>query len=567
VSDVTELSTLPEADRAPGDDDAARLAAEQVRAAALEAERAAHAQARAEALALASERAALGGRRVLVVGLGESGLAIARWAALHGATVTVADTRAEPPGRAALGEHCPAARFVAGELSPALLEGVDLVGWSQGLSPVQGPAAGLYAAARAAGVAVWGELEFFARAFALRRAQGDDARLVAITGTNGKTTTTRLLGHLCEQAGLEAVVCGNISPAALDALREAQAGGQWPRVWVLEAASYQLALADSFAPDAAAVLNVTQDHLDWHGTMPAYAAAKQRIYAPGTACVYNRDDPATVPGAGAAPADGAPPRAGRGPGRAARREPARATLSFGLDAPGSAGSFGRVRDGGIDWLAEAVVDEDALPSRRRRDEATAVRVVRLMPADALRIRGAHNQANVLAALALARAVGVPMAAMLHGLRAFAGEPHRCELVAAIDVVDWYDDSKGTNVGATVAALAGLGKPVVLIAGGDGKGQDFAPLAPAVARHAVAVLLIGRDAPRIRAALEGTGVPLHDCPSLEDAVDRAARLAAPGSAVLLSPACASFDMFRNYAHRAEVFAAAVRTIAEAGGQPC
>jgi UDP-N-acetylmuramoylalanine--D-glutamate ligase len=190
-----------------------------------------------------------------------------------------------------------------------------------------------------------------------------------------------------------------------------------------------------------------------------------------------------------------------------------------------------------------------------------------MPADALRIRGAHNQANALAALALARAIGVPMAAMLHGLRAFGGEPHRCELVAVIRDVEWYDDSKGTNVGATVAALAGLGKPAVLIAGGDGKGQDFSPLAPVVAAHAAAVLLIGRDAPAIRGALEGTGVPLVDCPSLEEAVAEAARVVGPGQAVLLSPACASFDMFRNYGHRAQVFVEAVRRVAEEDGQPC
>jgi UDP-N-acetylmuramoylalanine--D-glutamate ligase len=190
-----------------------------------------------------------------------------------------------------------------------------------------------------------------------------------------------------------------------------------------------------------------------------------------------------------------------------------------------------------------------------------------MPADALRIRGAHNQANALAALALARAIDVPMAAMLHGLRAFQGEPHRCELVAVIRDIEWYDDSKGTNVGATVAALGGLGKPAVLIAGGEGKGQDFSPLAPAVTANATAVLLIGRDAARIRAALADTGVPLEDCASLEEAVARAALLVLPGQAVLLSPACASFDMFRNYGHRAEVFVGAVQRIAEEDGQPC
>jgi UDP-N-acetylmuramoylalanine--D-glutamate ligase len=584
-------------------------AAEAARAAehaAREAERrAAIERARAEALALARERATLAGRRVLVAGLGESGLAIARWAAAKGAAVVVADSREAPPQLAALRAACPDARFLGGGLSPArpdgtgLLDGIDLVGWSQGLSPLLGVAAPLHAAAREAGVPVWGELEFFAREIAVMRAEGRDTKVVAITGTNGKTTTTRLVGHLCRQAGVRVAVCGNIGPAALDALREAIEHDDVPQAWVVEAASYQLWLAESFAPDCATVLNVTQDHLDWHGTMADYLAAKQRIYAPGTVCVVNRDDPLTAPGAtlpaggdGTAVADGTPAdapdglpegaskaerlAARRAAVRAARAaaeakaaaDAARVVVSFGLDAPTAAPGYGIVRDGGLAWLAEAVPDEDAAPAgRRRRDAAAPARVKRLMPADALRIRGAHNQANALAALALARAIGVPMASMLHGLRAFQGEPHRCELVAVIRDVEWYDDSKGTNVGATVAALGGLGKPAVLIAGGEGKGQDFSPLAAPVAAHAAAVLLIGRDAPVLRAALEGTGVPIVDCASLEDAVAEAARIVRPGQAVLLSPACASFDMFRNYGHRAQVFVGAVRRVAEEDGQPC
>jgi len=527
------------------------------------------AAARAEALARAEAQAALGGRRVLVVGLGDSGLAIARWAVHQGADVTVADSREAPPQLAALRAACPGVRFVGGSLSPALLDGIEQVGWSQGLSPVLGEAAPLHAAALAAGVPVWGELEFFAREFARLRAAGHEGRLLAVTGTNGKTTTTRLVGHLCRQAGLNVAVAGNIGPPVLDALREAITHDDLPQVWVIEAASYQLALSDHFAPDVATVLNVTQDHLDWHGTMVEYLAAKQRIYAPGTVCVHNRDDPLTLPGATLGPAavdTGAAAPVRGGSRRAARAEPARITVSFGLDTPTSAPAFGLVQDGGLAWLAESVPDEDSPPGRRRR-EPVGSRVRRLMPADALRIRSAHNQANALAALALARAAGVPMAAMLHGLRTFEGEPHRCELVAVLNDVEWYDDSKGTNVGATAAALAGLGKRSVLIAGGDGKGQDFAPLAPVVGRHAAAVLLIGRDAPLLRAALADTGVPLEDCASLEEAVACAAGRARPGQAVLLSPACASFDMFRHYAHRAEVFVAAVRRLGERDGQPC
>jgi UDP-N-acetylmuramoylalanine--D-glutamate ligase len=551
----------------------------------------ADAQARAAALADAQAAAALAGRRVLVAGLGESGLAIARWAAFKGAVVTVADSRDAPPQLAALRAACPGARFVGGDLSPGLLEGIDLVGWSQGLSPMLGAAVALYDAAREAGLPIWGELEFFAREFACLRAAGHEGRVLAITGTNGKTTTTRMVGHLCRQAGLRVAVAGNISPAVLEALREAIEHDDLPQVWVLELASYQLALAERFVPDCAALLNVTQDHLDWHGTMAGYLVAKQRIFAPGTVCVYNRDDPLTVPGATLAPgedASGAMPGADAagGPGTgskaerlAARRAAARAakaaaeaqaarvTVSFGLDAPTTAPGFGIVRDGGLAWLAEAVADEAPGGGGRRRRDAAGSRVRRLMPADALRVRGAHNQANALAALALARAIDVPMAAMLHGLRAFQGEPHRCELVAVIRDIEWYDDSKGTNVGATIAALSGLGKPAVLIAGGEGKGQDFAPLAPAVAANATAVLLIGRDAPILRAALAGTGVPIEDCESLEEAVGRASNRVRPGQAVLLSPACASWDMFRDYGHRAEVFVGAVRRIAEEDGQPC
>jgi UDP-N-acetylmuramoylalanine--D-glutamate ligase len=516
-------------------------------------------------------RPELSGRHVLVAGLGESGLAIARWAAYAGARVTVIDSREAPPQWPALRQSCPDVRFSGGSLTPDCLEGVDLVGWSQGLSPLMGEAAALHAAALQAGIPVWGELEFFAHEIARLRQTGYLTRILAITGTNGKTTTTRLLGHLCQQAGLSVEVAGNISPAALETLRRTVIEGTLPQIWVLELASYQLALSNSFEPDCATILNLTQDHLDWHPTLADYLAAKQRIYAPSTGCVVNRADPLTLPGASlhapvvqpeAAPAA----KAGRRAAAAAPVAPVRTVISFGPDAPTQAPGYGLVRDGGLVWLAQAVADDET-PGRRRRTEAAPVRVRKLMPADALLIRGEHNQVNALAALALAQAADVPMATMLHALRTYAGEPHRCERIAVIDEVEYYDDSKGTNVGATVAALVGLGRPVVLIAGGEGKGQDFSVLMPAVSGHAVAVLLIGRDAPVIRAALQGIEAPIEDCASLPDAVARAAELARPGQAVLLSPACASFDMFRNYAHRAEVFVDAVRGLALERGQPC
>jgi len=487
----------------------------------------------------------LAGRHALVVGLGESGLAMARWAAFRGARVRVADTRAAPPRLAALRDAVPGVEFAGGAFDERLLDGVDVLAWSPGLSIELGDSAAFFAAARARGLPVLGEIELFAQALALLRDEGYQPALVAVTGTNGKTTTTRLVGHLCEHAGRSVAVAGNIAPAALDALRDAMQAGALPQVWVLELSSFQLALTDSLAPDAAVVLNISQDHLDWHASMDTYIAAKQRVYDAARVCVFNRDDPATLP----------------------RRAP-RAQASFGQGLPGAPGEYGVAHDAGLRWLAAAQPDEDPPPARRRGEPAAVpVSVRRLMPADALKIRGTHNQMNALAAIALARAIGVPMAAMLHALRAFEGEPHRCERVAVIRDVEYYDDSKGTNVGATAAALAGLGRRCVLIAGGEGKGQDFSPLAQPVRGHARAVLLIGRDAPLIERAIAGSGVDVERCASLEDAVRRAASVAQPGDAVLLSPACASFDMFRDYGHRSEVFVAAVRELALDAGTPC
>ncbi|HVL56687.1 MAG TPA: UDP-N-acetylmuramoyl-L-alanine--D-glutamate ligase [Burkholderiaceae bacterium] len=540
----------------------------------------------------------LDGASVLVVGLGDSGLAMARWVALQRATVIVADTREAPPQLTALRATLPQARFIAGELSPALLDGVALIAWSPGLPPDSDAARPLLQAARERGIPVCGELELFARALAqLREQRGYAPKLIAVTGTNGKTTTTRLVGHLARAAGQRVAVAGNIGPAALDALRECLAHDDLPQIWALEVSSFQLALSDSFAADCATILNVSQDHLDWHGSMDAYVAAKQRIYGAHTVRVFNRDDPLThprlpMPPASAAPAvgrraprrsaqagadsgadSGAPETANAG-AAAARRDASTASaaaaqppaIGFGSQAPDAAPGYGVVRDGGFAWLVEAFADDDGVGRRRKGGDAE-LRLNRLMPADALRIRGTHNQLNALAALALCRAIGLPMRAMLHALRTYDGEPHRCRLIATVRDVEYYDDSKGTNVGATVAALAGLGRRCVLVAGGDGKGQDFTPLAAAVRRHALAVLLIGRDAPLLRAALEPSGVALIDCDSLPQAIERAAAIATPGDAVLLSPACASFDMFRNYGHRAEVFAAAVQRLAAEAGQPC
>ncbi|MBN3854732.1 UDP-N-acetylmuramoyl-L-alanine--D-glutamate ligase [Paraburkholderia sp. Ac-20340] len=490
---------------------------------------------------------------VLVLGLGESGLAMARWCARQGCRLRIADTRATPPGLAELATHgIDPANFIGGAFSTALLEGVEIVAISPGLSPLADDLVPLIAAAREQGIEVWGELELFAQALRHLGESGYAPKVLAITGTNGKTTTTSLTGKLCERAGKTVAVAGNISPAMLDKLAEAIDNTALPDVWVLELSSFQLETAHSFAPDAATVLNITQDHLDWHGGLDAYAAAKGRIFGAQTVRVLNRDDARVMSLA-----------------RVKDSGDAR-VVTFGVNEPQRDGDFGLSRDNGMQWLVQAhdrdVIDEPVSARRRKQLDAAPVNLAmkRLMPVDALRIRGLHNAANALAAFALARAIDLAPAALLHGLREYRGEPHRVELIASIEGIDFVDDSKGTNVGATVAALDGLAQRAVLIAGGDGKGQDFDPLAAPVARWCRAVMLIGRDAPKIRAALESTGITLADHATLEEATRAATALAEPGDVVLLSPACASFDMFKGYAHRAAVFSDTVQAIAAERG---
>ncbi|BDB25553.1 UDP-N-acetylmuramoylalanine--D-glutamate ligase [Cupriavidus sp. TA19] len=491
---------------------------------------------------------------VLVLGLGESGLAMARWCGLNGCAVRVADTREAPANLVFLQAELTSAEFVGGPFTEGLLDDIGLVAISPGLSPLEAGNGALLAAAQARGIPVWGEIELFARALKhLEAGSGYAPKLLAITGTNGKTTTTALTGRLIERAGKTVAVAGNISPSALDKLSACIASATLPDVWVLELSSFQLETTHTLAPHAATVLNVTQDHLDWHGSMEAYAASKARIFGPADSqCVQvlNRNDRLTLDMA----------------------RPGRKPVTFGVDLPEVPGSFGILREGGMPWLVLAEPDSEAegegKPRRRKAveatDEAVPVRHKRLMPADALHIRGMHNATNAMAALALCRAIELPLNALLHGLREYRGEPHRVEWVATIDDVEYFDDSKGTNVGATVAALSGLDKRVVLIAGGEGKGQDFSPLAAPVAQYARAVVLIGRAAAELRDALQGSGASLVDAATLEEAVTKAAELAESGDVVLLSPACASLDMFRNYVHRAEVFRAAVEELALSRG---
>ncbi len=545
------------------------------------------------------------GQHVLILGLGDSGLSMARWCARQGARVTVADTRADPPNWSTLQAQYPEVRRVTGEWGAHLVEGQDVraVFKSPGLSPAE--VAPVWQAAQAMGLWTGTELTLFVHALqTLREERGYAPKVLAITGTNGKTTVTSLTGQLLERAGVRTAVAGNIGPTLLDTLTQAlDAAPPWdppgveavthaageeladaatvpasalpavlddelakadvpliappppkidlglPEVWVLELSSFQLDGVSGFEPSAATILNITEDHLDWHGTLPAYVEAKSRIWGTQGLMVINRDDPLVK---AMTPADE--------PVRKKNQVP-RHWISFGSGLPVRPGDYGLETVNGMTWLVRAHEADET--RKRRRGEEEDIYIQRLMPADVLRIRGEHNALNALAALALACSTGSQLAPMLYGLREYRGEPHRVDSVAIVNDVEYIDDSKGTNVGATVAALQGLGRQrrLVVILGGDGKGQDFSPLLEPVRRHVRAVLLLGRDAPRLREALSSAGVPMTDVQTLPQAVREARQLAQPGDAVLLSPACASLDMFRNYSHRAEVFIQTVQALAD------
>jgi len=453
----------------------------------------------------------MAGRQVLVLGLGVSGLSMARWLARHGADVRVADTRAAPPCLAQLKQELPGVAVAAGNFSAELFTGVDLIAVSPGLPMNEPPLND----ARERGVPIVGDIELFAQALPLAR----PASIIAITGSNGKSTVTEMAGAMCRAAEVETVVAGNIGLPVLDALqvvREAPAT-QAPIAFVLELSSFQLEATSSLNAHVAACLNLSEDHLDRYDGMPEYAQAKARIFQGGGVQVVNRQDQWT---------------------RAMIR-PGRRVFTFGLDAPAGEDDWGLVGTGTDMWLAQG----------RQR----------LMPISRLHVTGLHNAANALAALALTRALDLPYPPLLDALTRFEGLPHRVQKVGEIDGVAFFDDSKGTNVGATVAALNGMRQKVVLIAGGDGKGQDFAPLKPALTRQARALVLIGRDAERIAAAVSGIELPVVRARDMDDAVRASHELAREGDAVLLSPACASFDMFRNYEHRAQVFVQAVHKL--------
>lgn len=438
----------------------------------------------------------------VVIGLGKTGLSCVRYLKRKGYAVSVNDTRLTPPGLVELRNEFPDVDVVLGGLDAELLLRAQEIICSPGVS-IQEPA---IAAARAAGIAVVGDIDLFCREAT--------APIVAITGSNAKSTVTTLVGLMAAKAGKRVGVGGNLGTPVLELLDEPAHD-----LYVLELSSFQLETTFALRAAVAVVLNISEDHMDRYTGMVDYHQAKHRIFRNCQRFVFNRDDALTVP----LIADTLP------------------RTSFGLSAP-DINNFGVLKVDGKPWLA-------------RGREA-------LMAVSELQIFGEHNIANALACLALGEAVALPMQAMLATLREFNGLKHRCQRIALVNGIGWYNDSKGTNVGATLAAINGLGAAIdgklLLIAGGVGKGQDFTPLSAPLARYAKALLLIGEDGPAIAAAVDTT-VPRQHCETLADAISQALALATPGDAVLLSPACASFDMFKHYEDRGDQFVSAVHRL--------
>ncbi len=439
-------------------------------------------------------------KRSLIVGLGKTGLSCARFMSAHHLAYTIVDSRRDPPGLEALRRDLPGVEPVLGGFDPALFVGADEVVLSPGVSLREAAVA----AAVEKAIPVIGDVELFAR-----QAR---APVVAITGSNGKSTVTTLVGEMAREAGRDIRVGGNLGTPALDLLGDGE-----PEFYVLELSSFQLQTTHSLRPAVAVILNISADHFDRHLDMEEYLAAKRRIYRGSGVMVINDDDPLLR---GLIEAD-------------------RPVLRFTLATPGP-GVFGVVTVDGLPWLAKGETP--------------------LLAASHMPLKGMHNMANALAALAVGEAMGLPLTQRLAVLRRFRGLPHRMQVVAERDGVQWINDSKGTNVGAASAAVAGLNVPgrVVLIAGGIGKGADFSQLRPALKNKVRAALLMGQDASLIKQAIDDLA-PVTLVRDMDEAVARARDLARPGDAVLLSPACASFDMFKNYEARGDAFADAVRRV--------
>ncbi|MTI15244.1 UDP-N-acetylmuramoyl-L-alanine--D-glutamate ligase [Sansalvadorimonas verongulae] len=439
-------------------------------------------------------------RQRIVVGLGKTGLACARWLYRSGSLFRVVDSREEPPGLVDFQRECPGIEVVCGPFDADMLSQADELIVSPGLS-LKEPA---IAAALASGVAVSGDIELFCRALAEKQSL---TPVVAITGSNGKSTVTTLAGQMAERAGWKVGVGGNIGTPVLELLEQGE-----KNIYVLELSSFQLETTHSLRA-VATVLNVTPDHMDRYDSLAAYHQAKHRIYRGCTHAISNRDDALSAPLVNESVVQ----------------------LSFGSGRPPGLNDFGTISEGGKIWLVQGLK--------------------RLLRTSELKVRGTHNHANALAALALGFSVGLPMEAMVEALREFTGLPHRCEWIADHDGVSWFNDSKATNSGAAIAAIEGLGADlagdVVLIAGGDGKGADFADLKPAVENYVRELIVFGRDGGKLAEAVSGQA-NISQAKDLKDAVKQASTLARNGDAVLLAPACASFDMFASYEHRGDEF---------------
>jgi len=499
------------------------------------------------------------GLRALVVGAGESGCAMADWLQRRGADVLMVDSRTEQP----IPQGLRVQWQIPTPFPSSLLDDRQMLALSPGLSPhseCQSPLTELLNAAEEKGLAVVGELDLFDWALShLGRMDSaedegktlalDRPPVVAVTGTNGKTTTARLTAHLLRAAGMDVQEAGNQGPSLLRGLLEREALARWPQVWVLELSSFQLALAHRFTPTVATVLNLSQDHLDWHPSMQDYLAAKLRVFGIGQpspcAMVVNRGEEALLAAIEALRPKTKP----------------RPMVSFGIGPASShRPGFGLLHQG-IEWIAHWPEDPELKPQR-------------LVPIEALRITGGHNSLNAMAALGLAMQVSPELAPMLHALTQYCGEPHRMQSVAEIDSVEFINDSKGTNTGATMAALRGTSGPIAIILGGLGKSQDFSGLVRLLSERRAHVVTIGQAGPEIGQACQQAGLQVQSAQSLDEAVSQAWHWARDYSVqtgarvmVLLSPACASFDMFHNYIDRGQTFAQAVTRLAEREGQPC